>query len=65
MNLVRKNIKVFDVLSALAESSINKTIIDKLIKINYFKAYGDVNTLLITVNTMIYFSSTRKYQRKI
>lgn len=35
-----------EVISTLAENSINKTIVDKLIKINYFKKYGDVNTLL-------------------
>lgn len=35
-----------DVLTELQSNSINKTLIDKLIKINYFKKYGDVNTLL-------------------
>lgn len=35
-----------EVISTLAENSINKTVVDKLIKINYFKKYGDVNTLL-------------------
>lgn len=35
-----------DVLTALTSNSINKTIINKLIRINYFDNYGDVNTLL-------------------
>ncbi len=35
-----------DVITALLSSSINKTIVDKLIRINYFKKYGDINTLL-------------------
>jgi DNA polymerase III alpha subunit len=35
-----------DVLTALFSHSINKTIVNKLIRINYFKKYGDVNTLL-------------------
>ncbi len=35
-----------DVLTILFSNSINKTVIDKLIRINYFKKYGDVNTLL-------------------
>ena len=53
-----------DVLSALAESSINKTIIDKLIKINYFRAYGDVNTLLDTVKYYDLFSSAKEISKK-
>lgn len=35
-----------DVLTALTSNSINKTIINKLIRINYFDNYGNVNTLL-------------------
>lgn len=35
-----------DVLTSLTSNSINKTIINKLIRINYFDNYGDVNTLL-------------------
>ena len=35
-----------EVLTALFSNSINKTIVDKLIKIDYFKKYGDINTLL-------------------
>lgn len=35
-----------DVLNALITNSINKTIIEKLIRIEYFSDYGDVNTLL-------------------
>ena len=35
-----------EVLSTLFANSINKTIVDKLIKIDYFKKYGDINTLL-------------------
>lgn len=34
------------VLTALFSNSINKTIVDKLIKIDYFRKYGDINTLL-------------------
>lgn len=37
-----------EVLIALSLNSINKTIVNKLIRINYFKKYGDVNTLLET-----------------
>lgn len=39
-----------DVLTAVTSSSINKTIINKLIRINYFDNYGDVNTLLQTTS---------------
>lgn len=39
-----------DVLVALTSNSINKTIINKLIRINYFDNYGDVNTLLQTTS---------------
>ena len=35
-----------EVLTALFSNSINKTIVDKLIKIDYFRKYGDINTLL-------------------
>lgn len=35
-----------DVLTSLYSNSINKTVTDKLIRIDYFKKYGDVNTLL-------------------
>lgn len=35
-----------DVIAALLSNSISKTIVDKLIRINYFKKYGDINTLL-------------------
>lgn len=35
-----------DVLSALYSNSINKTVAQKLIKINYFKKYGTINQLL-------------------
>ena len=35
-----------DVITALLSNSISKTIVDKLIRINYFKKYGDINTLL-------------------
>ena len=38
----------FEVLIALSSNSINKTIVNKLIRINYFKKYGDVNPLLET-----------------
>lgn len=45
--LGQKEYKDFvEVLSTLFANSINKTIIDKLIKIDYFKKYGDINTLL-------------------
>lgn len=37
-----------DVITAILEHSINKTVLEKLIRINYFKKYGDVNTLLET-----------------
>jgi len=40
--------KFVEILEAIEISSINKTIVDKLIKLNYFNAYGDVNTLLET-----------------
>lgn len=35
-----------DVITVLLSNSISKTIVDKLIRINYFKKYGDINTLL-------------------
>ena len=35
-----------EVLDSLISNSVNKTIINKLIRINYFSDYGDVNTLL-------------------
>ena len=38
-----------EVINTLISNSINKSIIDKLIKINYFKKFGDVNTLLETM----------------
>lgn len=45
--LGQKEYKDFvEVLSTLFTNSINKTIVDKLIKIDYFKKYGDINTLL-------------------
>ena len=37
-----------DVITVILEHSINKTVLEKLIRINYFKKYGDVNTLLET-----------------
>ena len=37
-----------DILIALESNGVNKTIVDKLIKINYFKKFGDINTLLKT-----------------
>lgn len=45
--LGQKQYKDFvEVLTALFSNSINKTIVNKLIKIDYFKKYGDINTLL-------------------
>lgn len=45
--LGQKQYKDFvEVLTALFSNSINKTIVDKLIKIDYFRKYGDINTLL-------------------
>lgn len=45
--LGQKEYKDFvEVLSTLFANSINKTIVDRLIKIDYFKKYGDINTLL-------------------
>jgi len=35
-----------DVLKVLYSNSINKTVVDKLIRIDYFEQFGDVNTLL-------------------
>lgn len=46
--LGQKQYKDFvEVLTALFSNSINKTIVDKLIKIDYFRKYGDINTLLV------------------
>lgn len=53
-----------EVLVVLENSSINKTIIDKLIKINYFHTYGDVNTLLETVKYYDLFSSSKEISKK-
>ena len=45
--LGQKQYKDFvEVLTTLFSNSINKTIVDKLIKIDYFRKYGDINTLL-------------------
>lgn len=45
--LGKKEYKDFvEVLNILFTNSINKTIVDKLIKIDYFKKYGDINKLL-------------------
>lgn len=45
--LGKKEYKDFvEVLNTLFANSINKTIVDKLIKIDYFKKYGDINKLL-------------------
>lgn len=45
--LGKKEYKDFvEVLNTLFTNSINKTIVDKLIKIDYFKKYGDINKLL-------------------
>lgn len=45
--LGQKEYKDFvEVLNILFANSVNKTIVDKLIKIDYFKKYGDINTLL-------------------
>lgn len=38
-----------EVINALKQNHLNKTVIDKLIKINYFVEFGDANTLLETV----------------
>lgn len=38
-----------EVLTAIINNSVNKTLIGNLIKIEYFKKYGDVNTLLKTL----------------
>lgn len=46
-SLGQKEYKNFiEVLNAVLSNSVNKTIVDKLIKIDYFNKYGDVNTLL-------------------
>lgn len=37
-----------DVIATILEHSISKTVLEKLIRINYFKKYGDINTLLET-----------------
>ena len=38
-----------EVINVLKQNHLNKTVIDKLIKINYFVEFGDANTLLETV----------------
>lgn len=52
------------VLNALAKNSISKNIIDKLIRINYFKDYGDVNTLLQTVEYYNLFNSAKEISKE-
>ncbi|MBT9788804.1 PHP domain-containing protein [Clostridium sp. MCC344] len=42
----RKYKSFLEVLETLYSNSINKTIVGNLIKINYFRKFGDVNTLL-------------------
>ena len=54
-----------DVLVKLEFNGVNKTIINKLIKINYFKKFGDVNTLLKTEEyyRLIYRAKELKKQK--
>lgn len=48
-NIGKQDYKNFiEVISAALKNSISKTILKNLIKIKYFKKYGDVNTLLTT-----------------
>lgn len=55
-----------DVLIDLESHSVNKTIIDKLIKINYFKKFGDVNTLLKTTKYYrLLYGAKQMYKNKI
>lgn len=53
-----------EVLDALSENSIGKNIIDKLIRIDYFEKYGDVNTLLTTVVYYNLFNSAKEISKK-
>ena len=53
-----------EVLNAMAKNSIGKNIIDKLIRINYFDKYGDVNTLLQTVIYYNLFNSAKEISKE-
>lgn len=53
-----------EVLNAMAENSIGKNIVDKLIRINYFDKYGDVNTLLQTVIYYNLFNSAKEISKE-
>ena len=53
-----------DVLTAVTSNSINKTIINKLIRINYFDNYGDVNTLLQTTSYFDLINGIKKMSKE-
>lgn len=53
-----------EVLNAMSENSVGKNIIDKLIRINYFDKFGDVNTLLRTVEYYNLFNSAKEISKK-
>lgn len=56
-----------EVLNTLLSNSISRTIIDKLIRIDYFKKYGDINTLLEIVHyfELLYKAKTISKEKAI
>ncbi len=53
-----------DVIEVLSTRSINKTVMDKLIKLNYFKKFGDVNTLLETIRYYDLLNGAKEISKK-
>lgn len=59
--LGQHNYKDFiEVIKTLQSNSINKNILDKLIRIEYFKNYGDINTLLEIVKIYNLFGDAKE-----
>lgn len=52
------------VITECASNSINKTNIDKLVKIDYFKQFGDINTLLKIIEYYELFNGTKEISKK-
>lgn len=60
----KEYVNFIEVLNAMSENSVGKNIIDKLIRINYFDRFGDVNTLLRTVEYYNLFNSAKEISKK-
>ena len=53
-----------EVLGAIRKTSINKTVLEKLVKIEYFKQYGDVHTLLEIIKLTELFEYAKEISKK-